>query len=87
MSYPEHVCILQVCLGVTLLGVDEVRELGGVSDEEYRCVIEHPVQVTLFCSQFDSETTGIASRVGRTIFTTNCGETDSCSNLLANSRE
>lgn len=74
-------------LRITLLSVDEVRELGGISDEEHRCVVEYPVQVALFCSQFDSETTGIASSVGRAIFTTNRGETDSCSNLLSNSRE
>jgi hypothetical protein len=87
VSYPEHVCILQVCLRVTLLGVDKVRELGGISDEEHRCVIEHPVQVSFFSSQFDGETTRIAGSVGRTIFTANRGETDSCSNFLANIRE
>lgn len=30
-----------MCLGVPLLCVDEVGELGWVSDEEHRCVVEH----------------------------------------------
>ena len=37
---PEHVCILQVRLGITLLGVDEVRELGGVANKKHWRVVE-----------------------------------------------
>lgn len=39
-TYPEHVGILQVGLRITLLGVDEVREFGGISDEEDGGVVE-----------------------------------------------
>ena len=45
--YPEHVRIFQVSLRMSLLGVNEVRELGRVTDEEDGGVIEHPVPVTL----------------------------------------
>jgi hypothetical protein len=45
-AHPERIGILQVSLGVPLLGVDEVRELCGVPDEEDRSVVEHPVPVT-----------------------------------------
>lgn len=34
-------------LRISLLGVDEVRELGRVSDKEYGRVVENPVPVTL----------------------------------------
>jgi hypothetical protein len=37
---PEHVGVLEMGLGVTLLGVDEVRELCGVADEEDGGVVE-----------------------------------------------
>ena len=73
-----------MCLGIPFLGVDEVREFGGISNEEHRCVIEHPVQVALICPQFDGETTRIASSISRTIFTTNRGEANGCSNFSAN---
>ena len=53
---PEHVSILQVSLRVTLLSVDEVRELRGITDEEDRSVVEHPVQVALVGLDLDSET-------------------------------
>ena len=43
-------------LGVTLLSVDEVRELGGVAEEEHGHVIEHPVEVALLSLDLDCET-------------------------------
>ena len=43
-------------LRVTLLGVDEVRELRGITDEEDRSVVEHPVQVALVGLDLDSGT-------------------------------
>lgn len=43
-------------LGVTLLGVDEVGELGGVADEEDGCVVKDPVEVTLLGPNLDGET-------------------------------
>lgn len=37
---PEHVRILQMGLGITLLSVDEMGKLGRVTDEEDRGVVE-----------------------------------------------
>jgi hypothetical protein len=37
---PERVRILQMSLRITLLGVNEVWELGRVTKEEHRCVVE-----------------------------------------------
>jgi hypothetical protein len=63
-SYPEHVSIFEVGLGVPLLGVDKVGELCGVPDEEDGGVVEDPVPVALFGSQFYGETTGVTGGVG-----------------------
>lgn len=43
-------------LRVPLLCVDEVRELGRVTDEEHRSVVEDPVKVALLSLNLDSET-------------------------------
>lgn len=51
-----------MCLRVALLGVDEVREFGGVAEEEDGGVVEHPVQVTLFSPEFDREASRVTSR-------------------------
>ena len=42
-------------LRVPLLGVNEVRELRWVAEEEYGSVVEHPVKVALISLQLDSE--------------------------------
>ena len=84
---PEHGGILQVGLGVTLLGVDEDRELGRVAKEENRSVVEHPVPVTLIGVELDGEATGIASAVRRTFLATDGRETGETLGLLANGLE
>ena len=61
-AYPEHVGILQVCLRVALLSVDEVREFRWVAKEEDRRVVEDPIPVTLFRPEFNREASGVASR-------------------------
>ena len=43
-------------LRVTLLRVDEVGELGGVTNEEHGSVVEDPVEVALLGLDLDSET-------------------------------
>ena len=74
---PEHIRILQVSLGVTLLSMNEMREFGGITNEENRCVVEDPVEVTFLCPNFNGEATGITSGVGRPRLATDSGETDS----------
>ncbi len=63
-THPEHVRIFEVRLWVTLLGVDEVGKLGGVTDEEDRCVVEDPIEVTLLRPDLNSETCSPASTQG-----------------------
>jgi len=66
---PEHIRVLQVSLGVTLLGVDEMGEFGGVTEEEDGSVVEDPIPIALFCSDLDGESSGIASGIGGSRFT------------------
>jgi len=75
-AYPEHVRIFQMGLGVPLLGVNEMRELGGVSDEEDWGVVEHPVPVTVVGLQLDRKSTRVASSISRSNLTSYGGEAD-----------
>jgi hypothetical protein len=62
---PEHVGVLEVRLGVALLGVDKVGKFGGVADEEDGGVVEDPVPVALLGAQLDGESAGVACGVCR----------------------
>ena len=50
-------------LRVTLLGVDEVREFGGVPDEEDGGVVEDPIPVAFLGLELDSESSRVTSSV------------------------
>lgn len=67
---PEHVGILEMRLRVSLLSVDEMRELCRVANEEDRRVVENPVPVALLGAQLDREATRVARRVGGTALAT-----------------
>lgn len=84
---PEHVGVLQVGLWVSLLGVDEVGELRGVSDEENRGVVVNPVQVTLLSVELGGETSWVSGSVRGTGLTTDSGESGEGLGLLANGVE
>lgn len=74
-------------LRVPLLGVDEMRELGRVTDEEDGSVVEDPIPVTFLGPELDSKTARVTSSIGRAGFTADGGETSSNANLLANTLE
>lgn len=74
-------------LWVPLLSVDKVRELGRITYEKDRGVVEDPIPSALICLQLDSETTGITSSVCRARLSTNRGETDGGFNPVAYSME
>ena len=84
---PKHGGILEVGLGVALLGVNEDGELGGITEEEDRGVIEDPVPIALFSVELDSEATGITCAVRRALLTTDGGEASEQLGLLANALE
>lgn len=57
---PHHIVGFAVGLRVSLLGVDEVRELNRVSDEENWSIVSNHVVVAFFCVEFKCESSGIA---------------------------
>mmetsp|Transcript_137763 Transcript_137763/g.194883 ORF Transcript_137763/g.194883 Transcript_137763/m.194883 type:complete len:292 (-) Transcript_137763:39-914(-) len=81
---PEHVGILQVGLGVSLLGVDEIGELLGVSDEEDGGVVAGHIPVAFLSVELDGETSGISLSIGRTLLTTDGGESGEDGGSLSN---
>jgi len=61
---------------VTLLGVDEVRELGRVAEEEDGSVVSNDVPVALIGPELDRETTGVTGAIVRARLTPDGGEAD-----------
>ena len=78
-----HVGVLNASLWVTLLGVDEVRELNGVLDEEDGCVITDHVVVAFFGVEFYRKSSWITVAVVRTALTCNRGEANEDWRLFA----
>lgn len=60
----------QVGSWIPLLGMDEVREFGGIAQEEDGGVVCHHVPVTLFCAELDRETSWVSGAVGGARFAT-----------------
>ena len=63
-----------MCLGVSLLRMDEVGEFCRVTNEEDGSVIEYPIPVTFLRPQLDRKPTRVASRVCRPTLTADSGE-------------
>lgn len=63
-------------LRVALLGMDKVREFGGIAKEEDGSVVEDPVKIAFVGADLDGKATGIAGSVRRTRLATDCGETN-----------
>lgn len=81
---PESVGVLHVCLWVTFLRVNEVRELHRVANEEYRCVVAHHVPVSFFRVKFNWKSTRVPSSVREARFTCHSGPSPENLRLLAN---
>lgn len=84
---PEHVSALEVGLRVSLLGVNEVREFDGVSNEEDGSVVTNHIPIAFFSVELDCETTRITFSISRTLFTTNGRESGEDGSSLTNSFE
>lgn len=67
---PEHGSILQVCLRISLLSMDEEGKLGGIAEKEDGGVVVNPIPVTLFSIELDGETTRIAGSIRGALLTT-----------------
>ena len=58
-----HRRILKICLGISLLCVDEDWEFGRITEEEDWSVIEDPVPIALLCVELDGEASRISRRI------------------------
>jgi len=83
----DVVRVLQMSLRVTLLSVNEVRELHGVSKEEDGSVVVNVIPISLLRSQLDRETSRVTSSVGRSTLSSDSRETSSSANLGSDLRE
>src|ERR1017187_8997300 len=66
---PLTVVVGSAGIGSTLLGVDEGGELGGVPDEENRCVVADQVVVAFLRVEFQGEAPGVSNSVRKTLLT------------------
>lgn len=80
---PSHVGVLNTGSWVSLLTVDEVRELDGVLNEENGRVVSNHIVVAFFGVMFDGETTGVAIAVIGATFTGDGGEAEEDGSSLA----
>jgi hypothetical protein len=71
-------------LGIPLLGMNKVGELGGITKEEDGSVVEYPVEIALVSTNLDGKTTRITGSVCRARLATNRGETNSSARPVAN---
>ena len=84
---PAHLEGLQVGIRGALLGVDEVGELDGVTDEEHRGVVTNHVVVALLGVELEGETAGVTLGVSGTLFTGDGGEASQDGGLLSGLQE
>ena len=63
--------------------MNEVRELGGIANEEHGSVVEHPVEVALLGAELDREAARVAGGVGGPGLTTDGGEAHSGAGAVA----
>lgn len=77
----------EVACGVSLLRMDQMRELGGISDEEYRRIVLHKIPVAFISAELDGEASWVASVVMRATFTTDSRKPDGNGTLFSFSGE
>lgn len=70
-------------LGMALLGVDEVRELNRILDEEHRSVVANHVVVALLGVELNRESSGVTVAIVGTALASNGGESQEDWGLLA----
>lgn len=78
-----RVRVLNARLGMALLGVDEVRELNRILDEEHRSVVANHVVVALLGVELNRESSGVTVAIVGTALASNGGESQEDWGLLA----
>lgn len=84
---PGHISIFAICLRVSLLRVDKVGKFDGIADEkDWRIVASH-IPIALFSVELDGEASRVSLSVRRTLFSSDCRETNEDGGLFANLRK
>jgi hypothetical protein len=78
-----RVRVLNARLGMALLGVNEVRELNRILDEEHRSVVANHVVVALLGVELDRKSSGVTVAIVGTALASNGGESQEDWGLLA----
>lgn len=84
---PEHGGILEVCLWVALLSVDEDGEFSRIAQEENWGVVEHPIPVALLGVELHGESARVTGTVRGSLLTTDGREAGEHLGLLADTLE
>ena len=75
IEIPKCTGVLQIRLGVSLVGMHHVRKLEGVPNEKDRCVVAHQVVVPLLGVKLQGKATGIPLGIRTAPLTAHGGET------------
>lgn len=73
---PSGNSVWQVGSWVSFLGVDEIRELNWVSDEENWCVISNHIPITFFSVELDCKASWISGSISWTLFASDSWESE-----------
>lgn len=84
---PSSIGVLEISARITLLSVNEVRELGGITDKEDGRVVANNVEIAFLGVELESKTTGITGSIRAALLAAYSGETSKHGSLLANFTE
>ena len=84
---PHQGLVAEATAGIALLGVDEVRELDRIANEEDRRVVADHVVVAVLGVVLESEAARVAPRIGRALLAGDGGEAQEGVGLLADLAE
>ena len=84
---PSRGRILEVSSGIFLLGVNEIGEFNGVSNEEYWSIVSCHIPVTFFGVKFDCKSSWISIGIGSSSFSCDSGESSENWSFLSNGIE
>ena len=73
----------KIGMRVTLYSMVQVRELQGIADEEYRCIVAHQIPIAFFGVEFYGKSSDVPFGIGGSPFSRYGGETDEHFRLLS----
>jgi len=84
---PKGGSILEICLRVSFLCVNECWKFDTITYEEYWSIVSNHIPVSFFCIEFDGKSTRISCSIGGSFLSTNGRETNSYLRFLSDMTE